>query len=95
MSSVSTFTKRLKKASIVIGAAMVVQGCATNSATGGRIIAKSESWEIKTGQQYHPEILKQYTIYNDPKLQNYVDSIGQRLAKQSHRPNLDLSLIHI
>ena len=89
MSSVSTFTERLKKASIAIGVAMVVQGCATNSATGGRIIAKSESWEIKTGQQYHPEILKQYTVYNDPKLQNYVDSIGQRLAKQSHRPDLD------
>lgn len=68
---------------------MFVQGCATNSATGGRIIAKSENWEINTGKQYHQEILKQYTVYNDPQLQNYVNNIGQRLAKQSHRPHLD------
>ena len=81
--------KRLKALTLLSMIVMLVQGCATNSATGGRIIAKSENWEINTGKQYHQEILKQYTVYNDQELQDYVNGIGQRLAKQSHRPHLE------
>ena len=74
---------------LIVLVLLFVQGCATNSATGGRILAKSESWEINTGRQYHQQILQQYQVYNDPKLQNYVNDIGQRLAKSSHRSHLD------
>lgn len=48
----------------------------------------SEEQEIASGRQYHQEILKEYTPYNNPALQAYVTSIGQKLAAQSHRPNL-------
>jgi predicted Zn-dependent protease len=67
---------------------LVLQACATNPVSGKREFALSESWEINAGKQYHQEILKQYTVYDDPALQEYVNSIGQRLAKKSHRPDL-------
>ena len=40
------------------------------------------------GREYNAQILRQYQIYEDEKIQNYVQSIGESLAKKSHRPNL-------
>lgn len=65
-----------------------VSGCATNPVTGQTEFAMSEAWELSAGQQYHQEILKQYEVYDDPALQSYVDSIGQKLAAKSHRSDL-------
>ncbi|MEY2838339.1 MAG: hypothetical protein RJB60_638, partial [Pseudomonadota bacterium] len=48
----------------------------------------SEAEEINTGRQQHEEVLKEYGRYPDEKLQAYVTDVGQRLAKQSHRANL-------
>ena len=67
---------------------LFLQACATNPVTGNREFAKSESWGIKAGAEYHKSILKQYQVYDDPELQEYVNDIGQRLAKKSHRPDL-------
>lgn len=67
---------------------LLLQACATNPVTGSRELALSESWELSVGPQYHTEIMKQYTVYDDPELQAYVSDIGQRLAAKSHRPDL-------
>lgn len=64
------------------------QGCATNPVTGDKQLAKSEKWEAKVGPQYHQQLMKQYQVYDDPELQAYVNEIGQKLAAQSHRPDL-------
>ncbi len=48
----------------------------------------SEQDEIALGKKSHQQILQEYGVYADPKLQAYVNDIGQRLAKQSHRANL-------
>lgn len=66
----------------------VLQGCATNPVTGSRTLAMSEKWEIQTGRANHPKILQEYSVYDDPELQAYVNDIGQRLAAKSHRSNL-------
>jgi len=66
----------------------ILQGCATDPVTGRPGFAKSEAWEIKAGKKYHQQILKQYQVYDDPELQAYLNDIGQRMAKQSHRPDL-------
>ena len=66
----------------------LVSACATNPVTGLPQLALSESWEVKAGAEYHQEILKEYQVYNDPELQNYVNEIGQRLAAKSERPDL-------
>lgn len=67
---------------------LVLQACATNPVTGRPELAMPEAWEKNAGARYHQEILKQYQVYDDPELQQYVDDIGQRLARKSHRPDL-------
>lgn len=67
---------------------LVLSACATNPVTGKAELAMSESWEKNAGAKYHQEILKQYHVYDDPELQEYIDDIGQRLVKKSHRPDL-------
>ncbi|MFQ3243693.1 MAG: putative Zn-dependent protease [Arenicella sp.] len=76
---------RLVAASCLV---LVLQACATNPVSGLPELAMSEAWEKNAGAQYHQEILKQYQVYDDPELQQYVNDIGQRLAKKSHRPDL-------
>ena len=48
----------------------------------------SESQEIALGRNYSSQILKQIPAYPDKELQDYVQSVGDSLAKKSHRPNL-------
>ena len=68
----------------------VLQGCATNPVTGKQdFVMMTEQQEIALGRQYHVEIMKQYVAYDDPALQAYVNRIGQELAANSHRSNLD------
>jgi predicted Zn-dependent protease len=51
----------------------------------------SESEEIALGKQADAEIRQQMGLYQDQGLQQYVNQVGQRLAKTSHRPNLPWS----
>lgn len=48
----------------------------------------SEAQEIEEGKKSHEEVLKEYSALKNPKLQAYVNGIGQGLAKQSQRANL-------
>ena len=64
--------------------------CASNPATGGAdFVMMSEEKEIEMGQAMHPQIMSQYRAYPDADLQQYVDRIGQKLAANSDRPNID------
>jgi predicted Zn-dependent protease len=84
--------KRLRRFAISTLAAAALLGCGTqtvNPVTGQQERSvMSESQEIQTGAKGHAEIMKEYTALNNPRLQAYVNDIGQRLAKQSHRANL-------
>ena len=51
--------------------------------------AMDERAELAEGKKAHDEVLKEYGVYPDPKLQAYVNEIGQKLARQSHRANID------
>ncbi len=48
----------------------------------------SESQEISMGRSADAEVRKQYKVYTNPSLQKYVNDVGQKIAKRSHRPNL-------
>jgi predicted Zn-dependent protease len=48
----------------------------------------SEQDEIAQGQKAHQQVLQEYGVYASPPLQAYVNDVGQRLARQSHRANL-------
>ncbi len=64
-------------------------GCATNPVTGrSELSLVSADQELKIGSEGHTAILSEYGLYDDPRAQAYVDSIGQALARNSHLPNL-------
>jgi predicted Zn-dependent protease len=48
----------------------------------------SEAAEITEGKKAHGQVLEEYAPLKNPRLQAYVNEVGQRLAKQSHRANL-------
>jgi predicted Zn-dependent protease len=78
---------------IVLGAVFVLflfsGSCAVNPVSGGReLMLVSESEEIQLGKQTDVEVRKQYGVYEDPKLNAYLNDMCQRLARVSHRPNL-------
>lgn len=65
-------------------------GCAVNPATGrSNFVMMSERQELELGRRYSQEILKQYPRYADEKLQAYVQQVGERVARHSHRNQLN------
>jgi predicted Zn-dependent protease len=50
--------------------------------------AMTETQEVVEGKKGHEEVLKEYGVLKNTKLQAYVNDIGQKLAKQSQRANL-------
>ena len=48
----------------------------------------SEAQEISLGRSADADVRKQYKVYESAPLQDYVNSVGQKIAQHSHRPNL-------
>ncbi|WP_339907658.1 M48 family metalloprotease [Pseudomonas guineae] len=64
-------------------------GCAVNPATGkSNFVMMSEQQELDLGRRYNQQILKENPRYADEKLQAYVQQVGERVAKYSHRNQL-------
>jgi predicted Zn-dependent protease len=73
-------------------ALLLLGGCATvtNPVTGQReLTVMSEKDEIAAGRQAHQDVMKEYAAYANPALQAYVNELGLRLARQSHRRDLE------
>lgn len=71
-------------------ALLLLQGCALNPATGGaNMVMSTRSGEIKQGREMHEEMMAKGAAYDDPELQEYVNRIGQRMAKLSDMPDLE------
>jgi predicted Zn-dependent protease len=70
--------------------ALLLAACATNPVTHKREFnIVSESQEIQIGQESHPQIIKQFGIYDEkPELNRLVETVGQRIAATSDRPGL-------
>ncbi len=75
---------------ILLTTLLVLSACATNPATrDSDFVLMSEEQELQLGQQAAAEIAKNMTLLpaSDP-LARYVDSIGQKIAAVSDRPEL-------
>ncbi len=69
---------------------LLLSACSTNPVTGKKdFVTMTEAQEIDLGNNYHQEIIKQYPLYDNPRLQAYINDVGQRLASKSHRSHLD------
>ena len=72
-----------------LAAAGLVAGCATNPVTGNKdFVMMSEDQELQLGRQHHQSVLQQFEVLDAPQLQEYAGTIGESLARDSHRPNL-------
>ncbi len=83
--------KRLFYFSIIILSAQNIVACSTNPATGDKQFAAlmSPSQEVQIGAQEHQKILKQYGLYSDKNLQDYVSNVGAKVVKRTERPEVD------
>ena len=82
----------MRRLFLMLACSAVLGGCATvmNPVSGEREFSTmDEASEIAEGRKNHAQVLKEYPVYNNPKVQAYVNELGQRLAKQSHRQNLE------
>ncbi len=67
----------------------MIPSCAVNPVTGKQeLMLLSEKDESNLGRETDIEIVKQYGIYEDPRLTAYINDIGQRIGRVSHRPQL-------
>ncbi len=66
-------------------------GCAINPITGEEeLMFFPAGQDIAIGEKYAPEVEKQLGgRIDNPQLQNYVDYVGQRLARVSHRRDFE------
>lgn len=78
--------------STVLLSALLLAGCGTtvvNPVTGrAERTVMDEAAEIAEGRKAHQQVLAEYGAYANPRLQTYVDGIGQKLAQLSHRSGL-------
>lgn len=71
-------------------ASLALTGCARNPVTGGSDVTMvSEKGEIEQGRKAHEQVKKFFGVYEDQAVQDYVNELGQRLARVSHRPDLE------
>jgi predicted Zn-dependent protease len=70
-------------------------GCAVNPITGeGELMFFPEQQDIVIGSKYAPEVERQMGgRIADEALQNYVDSVGQKIARVSHKPDLEYRFV--
>ena len=78
----------IRAAALVLSLALA--NCATNPVSGNpNFVTMSESQEVQTGRAEDPKVRQEYGAYDNPALQQYVNEVGQKLARRSHRPNLE------
>ena len=84
-------TRRATMALALLATLLTMQSsCATNPATGKRQISfVSRNKELEMGKDADPAIVAEYGLYADSSLAKYVDTVGQRVGKASHLPDLE------
>ncbi|MEZ4934154.1 MAG: M48 family metalloprotease [Saprospiraceae bacterium] len=83
-----TFAAKL----VVIGMAYIflLISCAINPVTGKKeFMLMSVSQEKALGASYDPQVVSQFGVYEDAKLQAFITEKGKKMAAIGHRPELD------
>jgi predicted Zn-dependent protease len=72
-------------------------GCSYNPITGQKeLMLFPETQDLEIGHQYAPEIEKELGgRIEDEDLQNYIDTVGQKIARISHRPNWEYHYVAV
>jgi predicted Zn-dependent protease len=83
---------RLRRSLLALLAGLIalhIAACAVNPVSGSsEPTLLSEADELRLGSENDAAVRKQYGVYADARLQAYVQQVGERLAANSHRPQL-------
>jgi predicted Zn-dependent protease len=75
-------------------AAVALAACATNAATGGRnVVFTSMEAEVEQSRRWYDEIVRYYGVYEDQAIQDYVNAVGQRIARNSDLPDMEWTFL--
>jgi predicted Zn-dependent protease len=81
--------KKLTKSILAVPVLLAFSSCAQNPVTGGQdFVMMTEAQEVSMGRRVDAQVRQQYKVFPSRTLQDYVDSVGQKVATKSHRPNL-------
>lgn len=81
--------KKLIMTSTLLFTLGLTTSCSVNPVSGKQdFVLMSNEQEIQLGNSLHKQTLQKQRPYNNPALQAYVNNIGQKLARQSHRNNI-------
>jgi predicted Zn-dependent protease len=82
---------------VVICGTIFFAGCAVNPITGEEeLMFFPDRQDIDIGKQYAPEVEKELKgRIEDQALQNYIDGVGQKVAKISHRPDFNYHFVAV
>ena len=81
--------RAFRRIAVIVLGALVLTHCARNPVSRDKgVVLMSEQQEIQMGAQADQAVLKAYAALDNPALQAYVNEVGQRLARQSPRPDL-------
>ena len=87
--SVTLSWKNLVMLTTLLTAVTFLSNCAVDPVTGRTgLMLMSENEEIQLGTKTDQEITKEYGLYDDRVLTQYIADMGHRLGAVSHRPQL-------
>jgi predicted Zn-dependent protease len=74
----------------LFAASLILPSCAVNPVTGRRqLMFMSERQEIRMGQEYDPQVIAAFGLYENEPLLALIQEKGREMARISHRPNLE------
>jgi predicted Zn-dependent protease len=86
MKRIKDFSKWL----ILIVPLIIIPSCAVNPVTGKKqLMLFSEAQEIKMGEEYDPQVIATFGLYEDEDLKAFIEEKGTEMGKISHRPKLE------
>ena len=90
--TVSTLSVRLRRSAAALALGIALAGCggAVNPATGqSEFSLIPESQDYAMGAEAHREVIAEYGgVYENPRVQAFVENIGRRLAQATGRPDI-------
>ncbi|MBI5916545.1 MAG: M48 family metalloprotease, partial [Bacteroidetes bacterium] len=82
--------RRLRLIAAAILSSIFIVSCAVNPVTGKKqFMLISEKQERAMGLAYDPQVIAEFGMYDDQKLQSFINEHGKKMGRISHRPKVD------
>lgn len=86
----TTFFHKLKISGLILGLCVFISSCSVNPATGRSQFTglMSPQQEQVVGAQEHPKIVAEFGLYTENNIQNYVQSVGEKIVPHTERSDV-------